>query len=127
MIRRPPRSTRTDTLFPYTTLFRSQRGFATGAPAPSRHGTAVASLLIGEGSVRGSAPGARLLAADVYGVDPVGGSASAIARALGWLVQNGVAVTTISLVGPDNKLLAIAVPRAQPRGMLKTGRASGRE
>src|SRR3546814_8633913 len=31
MIRRPPRSTRTDTLFPYTTLFRSP------GPAPSRH------------------------------------------------------------------------------------------
>src|SRR3546814_11704920 len=27
MIRRPPRSTRTDTLFPYTTLFRSESGF----------------------------------------------------------------------------------------------------
>src|SRR3546814_1114537 len=27
MIRRPPRSTRTDTLFPYTTLFRSVMGF----------------------------------------------------------------------------------------------------
>src|SRR3546814_11653923 len=27
MIRRPPRSTRTDTLFPYTTLFRSSYGF----------------------------------------------------------------------------------------------------
>src|SRR3546814_5400808 len=27
MIRRPPRSTRTDTLFPYTTLFRSVRRF----------------------------------------------------------------------------------------------------
>src|SRR3546814_235349 len=26
MIRRPPRSTRTDTLFPYTTLFRSDLG-----------------------------------------------------------------------------------------------------
>src|SRR3546814_9884983 len=26
MRRRPPRSTRTDTLFPYTTLFRSRRG-----------------------------------------------------------------------------------------------------
>src|SRR3546814_5030376 len=26
MLRRPPRSTRTDTLFPYTTLFRSLRG-----------------------------------------------------------------------------------------------------
>src|SRR3546814_5004165 len=33
MIRRPPRSTRTDTLFPYTTLFRSPR------PNPSQ-GTA---------------------------------------------------------------------------------------
>src|SRR3546814_10044635 len=28
MIRRPPRSTRTDTLFPYTTLFRSRRQVA---------------------------------------------------------------------------------------------------
>src|SRR3546814_11605159 len=28
MIRRPPRSTRTDTLFPYTTLFRSVQGRA---------------------------------------------------------------------------------------------------
>src|SRR3546814_6578976 len=31
MIRRPPRSTRTDTLFPYTTLFRSGFGYAKGA------------------------------------------------------------------------------------------------
>src|SRR3546814_8436142 len=29
MTRRPPRSTRTDTLFPYTTLFRSRRKFVT--------------------------------------------------------------------------------------------------
>src|SRR3546814_5805353 len=28
MIRRPPRSTRTDTLFPYTTLFRSVKAHA---------------------------------------------------------------------------------------------------
>src|SRR3546814_5207445 len=49
MIRRPPRSTRTDTLFPYTTLFRScaaagDRGHRAVAPragdpcvAPRRH------------------------------------------------------------------------------------------
>src|SRR3546814_10973953 len=30
MIRRPPRSTRTDTLFPYTTLFRSKVSKDTG-------------------------------------------------------------------------------------------------
>src|SRR3546814_6341299 len=34
-IRRPPRSTRTDTLFPYTTLFRSRRPF-THAERPAR-------------------------------------------------------------------------------------------
>src|SRR3546814_2541565 len=35
MIRRPPRSTRTDTLFPYTTLFRSPRSPRAGRRAPS--------------------------------------------------------------------------------------------
>src|SRR3546814_2915093 len=33
MIRRPPRSTRTDTLFPYTTLFRSQVASDPHSPA----------------------------------------------------------------------------------------------
>src|SRR3546814_6298275 len=37
MIRRPPRSTRTDTLFPYTTLFRSvDDAFDLGARFPQR-------------------------------------------------------------------------------------------
>src|SRR3546814_4683467 len=35
MIRRPPRSTRTDTLFPYTTLFRSGGGEFQGSYRPS--------------------------------------------------------------------------------------------
>src|SRR3546814_5021668 len=35
MIRRPPRSTRTDTLFPYTTLFRSYR-LPSGCFEPAR-------------------------------------------------------------------------------------------
>src|SRR3546814_10625967 len=33
MIRRPPRSTRTDTLFPYTTLFRSRSASIAGMAA----------------------------------------------------------------------------------------------
>src|SRR3546814_1220493 len=36
MIRRPPRSTRTDTLFPYTTLFRSGAGIGTGTSGEDR-------------------------------------------------------------------------------------------
>src|SRR3546814_2941449 len=36
MIRRPPRSTRTDTLFPYTTLFRSLAAKGVSASASDR-------------------------------------------------------------------------------------------
>src|SRR3546814_6800615 len=36
MIRRPPRSTRTDTLFPYTTLFRSDEEAAMDQPVTAR-------------------------------------------------------------------------------------------
>src|SRR3546814_8276636 len=59
MIRRPPRSTRTDTLFPYTTLFRSDVGGVVlavaikgGDPRRARcldaiaHGGALPSLLL---------------------------------------------------------------------------------
>src|SRR3546814_3385379 len=44
MIRRPPRSTRTDTLFPYTTLFRSGGPFGGfgGRGAPPQKGANVA-------------------------------------------------------------------------------------
>src|SRR3546814_20719720 len=37
MIRRPPRSTRTDTLFPYTTLFRSVRDVRNRRPVALHH------------------------------------------------------------------------------------------
>src|SRR3546814_21123879 len=42
MTRRPPRSTRTDTLFPYTTLFRSGQAFASGGGAHADPKAAVA-------------------------------------------------------------------------------------
>ncbi len=96
----------------------TQRGFATGAPHASDHGTAIASLIVGAGHVKGAAPGARILAADVYGTDPAGGNASAIAKALGWLVAERVSVVTISLVGPPNPLLARVVAAAQGRGTI---------
>ena len=96
----------------------AQRGFATGAPRASDHGTAVASLVAGGTGVRGAMPGARLYVADVYGADPAGGNASAIAKALAWLVSKRVPVVTISLVGPNNPLLARVVHAAQTRGTM---------
>ena len=94
-----------------------QRGFARGAPRASAHGTAVASLISGTGIVTGAAPGTPLLVADVYGDDPAGGGAFAIVRALGWMAARGVGVVTISLVGPDNPLLAGAIRLARDKGV----------
>ena len=95
-----------------------QKGFARDAPRPSDHGTAVAALMVGHSSPKGVAPDARLMVADVYGSDPAGGNATAIARALGWLTAQGVSVINISLTGPDNVLLHRAIERAQGKGVL---------
>ncbi|MFO6447923.1 S8 family serine peptidase [Erythrobacter sp. NE805] len=89
----------------------AQKGFAAGAPHPSDHGSAVASLVHAHG-----AP--RLLVADVYGRDPAGGNASALAGALGWLTARGCRVVTISLVGPRSALVARAVAAAQAKGVV---------
>lgn len=94
----------------------AQQGFASGAPRASDHGMAVASLLTGGGGIRASAPGAALHVADVYGSDPAGGSASALARALAWMVQAKVPVVVMSLAGPDNALLGRFVAAARARG-----------
>src|SRR3546814_13434941 len=53
MIRRPPRSTRTDTLFPYTTLFRSSRGCCSTRPSPGARPIAVwPAVLAGHSSAK---------------------------------------------------------------------------
>lgn len=95
-----------------------QRGFAEGAPAPGNHGTAIASILVGRGAIRGVSPQSRLLAADIYGRDPRGGNAVAIARALGWLTASGAKVVNISLAGPANPLLSRVVAAADEHGVL---------
>src|SRR3546814_7296191 len=62
MIRRPPRSTRTDTLFPYTTLFRSRL-----AEQPRRLALDVEIFLLLEAEQLGveARPGSHLAAPDV--------------------------------------------------------------
>ncbi len=86
-------------------------------PVPSAHGTAIASLLIGEdGPFRGIAPGARLFAADIYCGEATGGSLDALIGALGWLVPQRVSVINMSLVGARNRLLEQAIARLLAQG-----------
>ena len=87
----------------------------------STHGTAVASLLVGQGQesgFRGGIHNAELFAADVYCDAPTGGAVDALAAAFAWLVKQRVAVINVSLVGPDNAALAQIVRALTTRGYL---------
>ena len=95
-----------------------QQGFAIGGPRPHDHATAIASLLTGGGGIRASAGGASLYVADVYGSDPAGGNATAIAKALAWMTRERVPIVVVSLVGPSNPLLERVVAAARQRGTL---------
>ena len=83
--------------------------FGCAHPRPSRHGTAVAARLA-DGN------GDHLYAADLWCADEVGGSTSTLIRALAWMDREHVPVINISLVGPDNPLLAQAVQAMLARG-----------
>ena len=94
-----------------------QQGFA-GRPQATGHGTAVASLIVGnQGPFRGAARNASLLVADVYGGNRAAGSATAVTRALGWLAGKRPDVINVSLVGPANRVVARAVAAIQARGI----------
>src|SRR3546814_15601304 len=69
MIRRPPRSTRTDTLFPYTTRFRSIPGISWQAPQPSRR-AAASPRAIDNLSASGGSIGAASQAESIISIDP---------------------------------------------------------
>src|SRR3546814_3854281 len=63
MIRRPPRSTRTDTLFPYTTLFRSERAHRVWRCVRSDRSEAACAAAAGAGQSWSKAVAARMLVA----------------------------------------------------------------
>ena len=79
------------------------------AANPSRHGTAVAARLV-------AGDPDTLYAADLWCGDAVGGATSNLVDALAWMARERVAVINISLVGPDNPVLARAVQAMIARG-----------
>ena len=89
------------------------RGFHPTGHRADGHGTHVASLLVGGAPAMGRHV---LLVADVYGGSPSGGSAGEILAALSWMAENRVGVINMSLVGPDNRLIAIAIREMITRG-----------
>lgn len=83
------------------------------------HGTAVASLIIGQADkFRGVRPEAELFAADVYCGKATGGAVDALVAAFDWLVRQHVPVINVSLVGPANLMLEHVVAALTGQGFL---------
>jgi len=96
-----------------------QRAFSSPSIVTTAHATAIASLLVGRGAgVEGAAPGAQVYVADIYGGQPTGGSAAALARALSWLASDNVPVINVSLVGPRNRIVEAVIERLLARGFV---------
>src|SRR3546814_782180 len=112
MIRRPPRSTRTDTLFPYTTLFRSPRADAFAHFTFGERLAAYVVHAIGAGARR------RVLG-DRTAVDAVGDDARCLDESPGLRVERG-AHDVARATHIDLELLDVrAIPQAGVAGHMK--------
>src|SRR3546814_12959349 len=100
MIRRPPRSTRTDTLFPYTTLFRSGGANAVTVTESADSVTVAVGFLLHELTVTRRAPSVPTAAS----TRAVGTGSTSVATSC----------TTAYTKRPIAPRIAAATPRAQP-------------
>lgn len=89
---------------------------------PTAHGTAVASILVGDGArLRAQFRGGRVYAASVFFRDDKGDDATTAASltvAGEWLAAEGVRVINMSLAGPPNRVLEAAIETLVERGVI---------
>jgi subtilisin family serine protease len=94
----------------------------------TRHGTAVATLLLGDGVFPGLTPKARIIAVDAFhsqsGTDQI--DTFDLVSAMDMLVERGVAVINLSLAGAANEVLDAEGQRAKARGVIVVA-ASGND
>lgn len=107
----------------FTRATISERDFVESSnPRPTAHGTAIASVLIGnERGHKGLLPGARLVAASVFyqgESGATGATTSALVAALDWMSAEDVQVVNMSLAGPPNQVLGAMIDTLSKRGMI---------
>ena len=92
-------------------------------PAPVDHGTAIASLLVGDPSesLGGLLPGAKLYVAEVFKRREDGSLAAelyAVLQALDWLIAQQVSVVNMSFETSENPVLSLILGKAVDEGLV---------
>src|SRR3546814_16323611 len=125
MIRRPPRSTRTDTLFPYTTLFRSYAGgteqtvtFTITLAPPADSDLDVASTLAGLDLAVSATARDGALVSDPTGPIAIDVNVDAVADAVtvSIAVQDGDDANSSFAIGQTGKIPEIGRASCRERG-----------
>ena len=100
----------------------SSRTFTVAEKLPNYHGTAIASIIAANAApLKGLAPEAELFAAAVFEQDKARGeiaSTVSLVRALDWLLSSRVDAINLSLAGPPNRLLEVALKRISEQGVM---------
>ncbi len=98
-----------------------QQAFS-GSSGPAAHGTAVASLLVGqEKAARGMEPSAKLHAASAFYQGQggaTGATTASLVAALDWLAATDVSVINMSLAGPPNDVLKSMIDTVSAKGVV---------
>lgn len=102
------------------------KSFLTGGIvlANTDHGTAIASLLVGQNPkyhISGLLPGAKLYVAEVFrlrGKKTIDTTAEILVKAMNWLASQHVQVINLSLGGRRNLIMEAAIERALQRGII---------
>ena len=106
----------------FATAKISSRPFADAEQLPNYHGTAIASIIAANAApLRGLAPESELFAAAVFEQDETRGeiaSTVSLVRALDWLLSSQVDAINLSLAGPPNRLLEVALKRISEQGVM---------
>ncbi|MCW8915993.1 MAG: S8 family serine peptidase [Magnetovibrio sp.] len=90
-------------------------------PGPKQHGTAVASMLVGNVEWGGLLPGASLYAANMFEINEKGkkvGSAVGLMKSIDWLATKNVHAVNLSIAGGDNKVVRKAFDLAKRANLL---------
>ena len=106
----------------FATAKISSRPFADAEQLPNYHGTAIASIIAANAApLRGLAPESEVFAAAVFEQDETRGeiaSTVSLVRALDWLLSSQVDAINLSLAGPPNRLLEVALKRISEQGVM---------
>lgn len=97
----------------------------TGEAGDAGHGTAVAGIIAGHGTMTGIAPGARLLAIDAFGAGAKQpeGTSETIARGIDAAVAGGARILNLSFAGPRDPLVERLLAASERQGVLAVAAA----